>query len=406
MNILWIPNFLPFPIDNGGKVVISNRMRQVSKKHSIYLVAESEDITDSVVKQEMYNICKKCILITPMKRSKMFLFKHFLTQALNVARYKNQEMTRAIVDCIQKYHIDLINIDLPMPYVNLYPIGDRLCGIPVVVNQHNIEFQNIKSKLQVKDLNLFLKMYAAIEYRKLYSWERKIYSQDCIRAFSFVSDIDLGEFKSNFECENKCLFFSPIGTNLPQTKNVKKIESLKKKIVFPASFDYGPNVHGALWFSEKVMPIIRENVNDVELYLVGKNPKQEIIRLNSSDIIVTGTVASIIPYLYSADIFIVPIFFGGGVKTKLIEMGCWKKPVISTSIGRLGTIYEDRIDIVVEDSALGFAEECIKALRNPNEFTYMEENMYKKTIDNYLWENIGIKYCDFLEEIQQDNTKS
>ncbi len=402
MNILWIPNFFPFPANNGGKVVVSNRMIQVSKKHDIFLVVESEEI-DETMKREILKICKQYTLVKPIERNKRYIIKEFLLSTLNVGRYRNVGITRAVEEYIKKYRIDLINIDLPMTFVNLYPIVNLINDIPVVINQQNIEFDCIRSKLRVKELDFRMKLYATIESSKLFKWEKKTYSCSAIKAFSFVSDLDIELFQKVFECKNKELFHSPIGTNVPDIdeKNFNNSMNEKKKIVFPAAFDYGPNVHGALWFVQSVMPMVRKSVDNVELYLVGKNPKEEVRALQCEDVIVTGTVDSMIPYMNFASLFVVPIFFGGGVKTKLIEMGCYAKPVVSTTVGCLGTLYKNNLEIKVADDATAFAKACIDALLYPEKWDSLRKAMLLKTYNNYLWDSIGNEYCAFLERTAQ-----
>lgn len=399
MNILWLPSGSPFPSNAGGKVVISNRMIQVAKKHNIYLLTESADVDDES-KKNLSIYCKKYELIPPAKRSMPYQFTSFITSSMNVGKYKNPVITAKILEYITQYNIDLINIDLPMPAVNLLPIKKEIEGIPVVINEHNLEFENVKSKTKIQGINPLLKLYSKLESRKLYKWEKKIYSGNSVKGISFVSDVDMKKFDSYFKPSDKTeLFHSPIGTNLPV---FTESETNKKNIlVFPAAFDYAPNVHGAIWFAQNVMPLVIKSVPEAKLYLVGRNPKDEVKQLENEHITVTGTVPSVSPYMALADVFIVPIFFGGGVKTKLIEMGCWRKTVIATTSGSTGTIFKNKEDLLICDDAALFAEKCIDALKNPDKYSEMAQSMYQKTIDNYLWDNIGKDYCSFLERISQ-----
>lgn len=396
MNILWIPNFLPFPIDNGGKVVIANRMQQVTRKHNIYMVAESPDIDDTI-KASLQEVCTAYKLVAPVQRGMLHHLKWLILGTVNLGRYWNPGMTKAIESMLEQYQIDMINIDLPMVFVNLYPIRKKISNIPVVVNQHNIEFANVRSKTKVSGISPILKLYALVESAKLYRWEKKLYMEPLISSLSFVSDVDLALFRDSFHGrKNQELFHSPIGTNKPTCKTAQQ-NTDEKAIVFTASFDYPPNVHGAVWFCEHVMPLIRRQVKGAKLYLVGRNPKEEVVTLGCKDVIVTGTVDSVLPYLQKADIFVVPIFYGGGVKTKLIEMGCYGKPIVSSSSGCLGTIFHDGDDLLIRDEPDAFANACIDILINPGKYEQMCSRIQKKTEDNYLWKNIGQKYCSFLE---------
>lgn len=406
MNILWIPNFLPFPADNGGKVVISNRIKQVARKNSIYLIVEGKNELDLDAQKMICKYCKKLFFIEPPKRNKLFLLKHLLIDSLNVGRYKNEKISDAVLKCVKKYKIDIINLDLPMVYVNLLPIEKQIFNIPVLINQHNIEYKNVLSKISVKGLNPILKIYALIEAMQLQKWEKKIYKKSNVSGFTFVSDVDMREFQKEHTCFGKKLFLSPIGTEIPDASSREYFMKLENKsIVFPAAFDYAPNIFGAKWFVTEVIPLIRKKCNDFHVYFVGKSPSPEILKLQNEYIHVTGTVPSMIPYMKSASLFVVPIFFGGGVKTKLIEMGCWKKPIVSTTEGCKGTVFKSGEDIIVANTPETFANACIDALDDPTKFESCAERTYQKTVDNYLWDNIGIRYCDFLVEVKNGAKK-
>lgn len=395
MNILWIPNFLPYPADNGGKVVIANRMEQVAKKHSVFLVAESEAPSEDA-RRVLDCVCADFELVKPIPRGGAYQIKWLARASLNVGRYFNPGMTEAIGRMLQKHRIDLINVDLPMPYVNLYPVCDRIRGIPVVINQQNIEFDNVRSKVRAGGVSGPMKLYAAVESAQLLRWETRLYRSGAVCAFSFVSDMDRKLFEKQFEARPRELFLAPIGTKLPADQP-KSHNVGERAIVFPAAFHYPPNIHGALWFAQWVMPEVRKAVSGAKLYLVGSNPVEEIKRLASEDVIVTGTVPSMEPYLRKADLFIVPIFYGGGVKTKLLEISGYRTPVVSSSQGCAGTLYQPGEDLLVADEPLPFAEACIDALLKPQRYAAMVERMLQKTKENYLWASLGEKYCAFLE---------
>lgn len=394
MKILWIPNFLPFPADNGGKVVIANRIKYLSNSNEIYLVAEKNRNEDRA-KDALEKYCKQYVLVEKQPKTKIDLLFWFLSKSLNVGRLYNPNITEAIRNIIINTSIDLINIDLPQTAIVLEPLKDLIKDIPIVINEHNIEFLNVKSKLSVKGLNPFIKLYALFEYKKLCSWEKKLYSWNNINSLVFLSENDKNNFDRYFGLDGFDWLISPIGTN--EIENGQGIMDIEKgAIVFPASFDYHPNYHGALWFAQNVFPKIESKISSAKLYIVGRNPVKEIQGLCRENIIVTGTVDSMTPYLEKAEIFIVPIFFGGGVKTKLIEMGLYGKGVVSTKEGIMGTLFKHNEDVLVTNDPDEFASYCISLLKDGDDFIAMKKNLIEKTKRNYLWENIMLDYQDFL----------
>lgn len=395
MNILWLANFLPVPETNGGKVVIMNRLREVTKKHRVWLITINPDCATDEEMTELRKLCERLIVLDAPRIFKLTLLKLPKTP-FNVARLYSKEWESAIGKAIRKEHFDLINIDLPMVFSNLYKHLDSICGTPIVINQHNIEFLSVRSKVYTQGVSLLRKLYSKIESGKLEKWERRLYKsiKDC--AYTFVSDKDLEYFQNNLNVNNCPLFLSPIGTHVhaPMTDMNGMNPS---RLIFVASFDYFPNIQGAIWMAQEVFPLIRKRIASAELYLVGRNPAEEVKRLSGNGIVVTGTVNDLSDYYESAALAVIPILSGGGVKTKLIEAGGYGIPVVSTTQGWMGTSYVQGVDILVADRAEDFAEACIHLLCSPQRAKELGSSMFERTKEKYQWENVAKDYCGFIE---------
>jgi glycosyltransferase involved in cell wall biosynthesis len=87
--------------------------------------------------------------------------------------------------------------------------------------------------------------------------------------------------------------------------------------------------------------LIQENY---KLYIVGNKPSQKILNLASSNIIVTGFVEDPSEYFIKAELGIVPLVSGAGIKVKTLEMLECGMKVISTPIGAEG-ITDDKLII-------------------------------------------------------------
>ncbi len=399
MNILWLPAAFPFPADNGCKLVISNRIIQASRHgHRITAIIEGDNIEQDRINQ-MLTYCSECRIVSPPIRNKPFMIKNFVKSSYNLARYKNPKVTQAIIEEVKKNQYDVILVEMSELAINLIPIWEEIKNIHIIISEHNIESDAVKSKIYVKGVSLPKKIYSIIESSKLLKWERQLDKKENIVAYIFVTNNDKERFLELFSPSNSDrLFVSPIGTNMPQISNNCK-DHKQLSILFPAAFDYVPNIHGAVWFAKEVAPKIIEQIPDVKIYFAGRNPTQEVRELASDNIVVTGSVPSMQPYFEMASAFIVPLFFGGGMKTKLVEMGCYGKPTITTSSGLIGTAYKDKQDLIVTDDPKMFSEYCIDMLVNKEKYSEMSENMKATTIQKYLWESIGDQLMEFLEQI-------
>ena len=123
------------------------------------------------------------------------------------------------------------------------------------------------------------------------------------------------------------------------------LASARKDIMFVAGFQHTPNVDAAVWFVTNIWPEVKRKYRDIRLYLVGSNPTEQVQKLQSEDVIVTGFVTDdeLEDYYSKIKLVVVPLRSGAGVKGKIIEAIYHKVPVITTSIGIEGIDNTDKL---------------------------------------------------------------
>ena len=105
----------------------------------------------------------------------------------------------------------------------------------------------------------------------------------------------------------------------------------EKIIVFTGAMDYWANVDAVKWFAEKVFPSVLEKVANVKFYIVGSNPLSEVAALEKNpDIVVTGRVEDIRPYIYFSTLVVAPLRIARGIQNKVLEAMSMAKPVLLT----------------------------------------------------------------------------
>jgi|GEM_PF-879284 polysaccharide pyruvyl transferase CsaB len=119
----------------------------------------------------------------------------------------------------------------------------------------------------------------------------------------------------------------PLGVN-------NEFES-RKDLTFVGGFSHTPNIDAVQWFVNEVFPRVLEKSSDIKLNIIGSNPPDEILRLRSEHINVTGFVPDekLEEYYSTSRIVIAPIRFGAGVKGKIIEAIAHGIPLVTTSVG-------------------------------------------------------------------------
>jgi GT2 family glycosyltransferase/Flp pilus assembly protein TadD len=107
-------------------------------------------------------------------------------------------------------------------------------------------------------------------------------------------------------------------------------------LVFVGNYNHDPNEDAVLYFAREIFPKVKRSLPQVKLYVVGNSPTEDIEALASDDIIVTGFVPEVTPYLLESRVFIVPLRYGAGLKGKIGEALACGIPIVTTSIGAEG----------------------------------------------------------------------
>ena len=396
MKIIWICPEMIYPDNSGARIVMYNRIKYFSKQnHDIYLVCTVDSQDAFGCMENLSVICKKVILINRNINKIGNIFRSIL-RPYCIASRTNKKIEKSIYNIVNSEKIDIIFCEFPQMARN---ISKRIKnkGIKCILSQHNIEFLSMNSLSQCYSEYIRRIIFKFDSFR-LKKYEYNLYKSNLFDGYVFLSENDKKYFAENLNVNNKRLYLSPIGSHIHCDKiNI----SQEFNIVIIGKMSYRPNIEGVMWFCNKVFKRIYNQIDKVKLYIVGKEPDKDIKSLASHNIIVTGEVSVIDQYYYLADIVVIPIFYGGGVKTKLIEAASHSKPIIATSFAVKGTIFENEEDLIIEDNSNEFAKRCIDILRHKENYIEMTARCNLKFKENYTWNTIGNNLKIACEEISR-----
>ena len=100
---------------------------------------------------------------------------------------------------------------------------------------------------------------------------------------------------------------------------------------------------------------------------------------------VLGRVPDMIPELARADIAVVPIRYGGGIRNKILESFAHRIPVVSTTIGAEGIDAEDGIHLLIADSPEDFAAACERLLTDIDLRKRLVDAAEQRYLEVYEW---------------------
>lgn len=392
MNILWISLYPPLPLNYGGPIGIYKRLMEVIKEHNVYLFYMDDEIDIEHLKQ-LQVLCKE---VHPYKRNgkrELSVLMRFLSQPLTVATRYNRKMEQEIVECIKNNSIDLINIEFPQMCVNILKTYKDI-QVPIVLHEHNNEW--IRFRQMAEASTGITKYLYCLESKKLLRFESLIEKTGMVKMYTFLSTDDKKTHEETFGVQSSRTALIPLGGDVVDCLERKHDG---KNILFCAAMDSEMNQEAAVWFVNDVFPLIREQEPNVKFYIVGRQPSEEIMNLANESVIVTGTVPSVDEYYEMADVVVIPLLHGGGVKVKLLEAIGRKKKVVTTNIGIEGTSFVPQKHIYVANEAEKFAEYSLKVLSGGEEIESIYSSMWEHFLQNYTWDKIGKKYRNLFEDI-------
>ncbi len=156
----------------------------------------------------------------------------------------------------------------------------------------------------------------------------------------------------------------PCGVDTEQPPAPEQVDP--PRLLFTGTLNYGPNSQGIVWFVDNVWPQVVASIPDARLDIVGRNPPRSVVALAADPRIdVVGPVAEMGPYFARANVVIVPILTGAGIRVKIIEAMAAGRAIVSTSLGSEGLPYvQPDQHLLVADKPEQFARATIRLLRD------------------------------------------
>jgi sugar transferase (PEP-CTERM/EpsH1 system associated) len=269
-------------------------------------------------------------------------------------------------------------------------------GIPVVIDQHNLEFELCWRTYQRTRPGL-RKFYNWLEARRLKPTELK----RCREADLVLLTSERELIKLKHLVPSCLAAVVPNGVDTTFFSPIDQAKEQESHIVFTGSMDYYPNTDATLFFAQHCWPLIQAELPQARWTIVGKNPPLAIQRLaDLPGVSVTGSVQDVRPYLATASVTIAPLLIGSGTRLKILEAFAMGKAVVSSRLGCEGIQVEHGRELLVADEPEHFAAAVVSLLRDP--LTRQALGMAGRRLveAEYSWVSSSQRLLSALEMIQ------
>lgn len=390
-----------WPTNSGHDVVLYNYCKCLHElfNYEIYIYYFSNNKLEND-KPEFIKEVKKATKISVFSNLKNIILKTFLFNnwPLQMALYEN----KYCFDEIKKYCIDIepTAVYFDMVRLSMYKsaVASEIKKILMMddllskryyrqmSNKSNGNILGYYSKFVPKHVsklfnsNFFKNIILGFEAKRMKYWEKK-----CCFDFDYVtlvSQIEVKALKEKIKKDNIICVPMVVDYN----NFIGKANILSNDLVFVGNFSYAPNVDSLAYIIDEVFPYIKNKVN---LNIIGFCP--EIIKRKYSNkpfVNFCGRVENLKDTVQSSLIFLAPIVYGTGIKTKIIEAMAMGMPVITNEIGAEGIYAKRDVAFIVRENAKEIALEVDKLIENKKLCLEIGKNAMEYIDKNHNWKNM------------------
>lgn len=381
--VLMLAPQAPFPPEQGAALRNYNILKHVARRHRVTLFAFGDPAAIHVPLQAC---CEEVVLVPMRTRSVVQRLAEQFTPHPDLAvRLRSPAFGAALATLCRRRQFDVVQCE----GLELYSYA-RLVAAPLILDAHNAEWrlQQLAYRAALRDRRAASAMYSLLQWQKLRRYEGTAVRR--ARTTIAVSETDRGDLQRAAPGTAVTVLANGVDTELYQP--LPAVAEDAGSILFAGKMDFRPNVEGAIWLADRVMPIVWSRRPAARLVLFGRDPSPAVRRLAADHRItvtghVLGTEAEKMA-LARAGVVAVPLLSGGGTRLKVLNALAMARPVVSTPLGAAGYALHSGQHLLLATGAVPFADALLKLLEQRDLATRLGKAGRCAVQRHYTWERL------------------
>jgi glycosyltransferase involved in cell wall biosynthesis len=395
MKILHVFPGIPAPPTSGGNLRVFHILKHLCRYHDVTAAGFRGNGDMDYFKRAFPELHGKMHFVKQKPETWRRLrqaLAYFSNHSYWYRQSRSNELKQLIQNLLDRRDFDVFQIE----YASM-GFQDFETDALRILDAHNVEYDNFRRMSTLKWSKLRKSFYYR-EYKKCFTEEINAFKQqDAL----FVTSEPDGALIAR-DVPDIPRFVVPNGVDMAYFKSKEDpIEPFS--IVFTGAMKYVPNFEGMIWFLDEIFPLIKKKIPEAKIWIVGTSPPPRLKAYQSDDVIITGFVDDVRPYVDKASVFVVPLRMGSGTRLKVMEALAMQKPVVSTSIGCEGIEVEDDRHLMIRDDPEEFAEAVIELFKNKKMRQKFVDNGYDLVRQKYDWQVIGQSIENAFETLTKKN---
>jgi glycosyltransferase involved in cell wall biosynthesis len=163
-------------------------------------------------------------------------------------------------------------------------------------------------------------------------------------------------------------------------------DRLRNRIIFTGNMDFPPNYESAIWFIDRVLPLLLVHKPDIQFVVAGANPVPELLARVGFNVEITGFVPDLGSEIARSSLYVAPLICGGGFKNKIVEALASGTFVVATSIATEFLDAEIRGRMAIADDPSALAHAILEHLERPARHAKDLAVLQRVVEDEFTWE--------------------
>lgn len=389
--LLFISAENPFPQDSGGKLRIGNILNILLAKYEVDLLTyrnqKEQEQQEAVPSLTVHEVERSMSYRKAMLRS---LYKWRNCSYMSHAEMDMQSQI-VLLSKQNRYSHVFISHSLLGSCIDI--VRGVLSEAVIITDAHNFE-SSLSAQLAQKKHGI-AKLY--FKLNALWTRADELKLMDKTSLLLTTSEQDGLSFKA---LSVKNSYKVHVVPNFIRIGDYRSNSPTKKEkwIILPGNMNYFPNINAAVYFYQDIYPLIKAKVPEIKWYIVGRDvhPDVAVLAEKDSSIVITGYVDSVADYVRKAQVVIAPLQEGSGTRLKILEAWALKTPVVSSTKGAEGLLYEHRKNILIADDPVTFASSVVQLLEDHEQGRVLADHAHQTLMENYEAESVRTKLLSLV----------
>ena len=384
-NLLLLVHRLPYPPNKGDKVRSFHLLKHLLQTHRVFLGTFIDDPDDEQHLPTLRALCPDLHVerIHP-RRTKIASLRGLLSgEPLTLPYYRSSGMQRWVQKVAAQHPLQASVVFSS----SMAPFAQALLpAVPMLVDF--VDVDSVKWTQYAPEHRWPFSWLYRREGRKLLAYERRVAAQ--ARQSFFVTPNEVALFLSQApECQGRV---QPLCNGVdaeffqPDAAQASPFAAGEMPIVFTGAMDYWPNIDGVAWFVQDMLPAVRARWPQARFVIVGRSPSAAVRALAAHDVVVTGTVPDVRPYLQHAAAVVAPLRVARGIQNKILEAMAMSQPVITVSTCADAIGADESQGLLRADAPSDFVDALQTLLSEPSASRSLGEQARQYVLQGFSWQ--------------------